>query len=489
MEVSDGVFVQFACDTDQTVSNDLFIKHLLRNIAQENLDVSDIFRCISDDVYRESNKKQRPWSKNKLPRHEPIYLNYVYVPPKCPLDKVDQREVSSLLKEQAELRAYYDNFPDIEDVTNRNNLNIQKAEAFTKSIISELPSGDVTERDTACHVLFNLLGEGDQGCLFFDSKQDMNLHDASKNLNDLSFEDRPFVLKLNSIEGLGSQKFEKDTQFDLRLIKTMDRMLEENESNPIIEDILERLCKAHNIDRKDINFKIFYNGSFNIVYTVKDLATNLFRKLVGISRKLMGQFEQFKAAKIHPLLYRPSFDISQFDARGNKTFPDHADTYSVGPPGRTQMYTQPAGWTRYGLKVLGTYPDDEWLRPFGHPENWYRAYHGTGNAKAPDFGTSDGSIDKQFASVDAAASIHEKGFRPARTAYYGPGVYCSPDPLFPENGYVSKVSLDTKHGKKTFKCMLQVAVNPDGVKIANKDIWVVANPKHIRTYGILIKEA
>jgi hypothetical protein len=38
--------------------------------------------------------------------------------------------------------------------------------------------------------------------------------------------------------------------------------------------------------------------------------------------------------------------------------------------------------------------------------------------------------------------------------------------------------------------MLQVAVNPNGVKFTKyDDIWVVPDPKDIRTYGILIKEA
>ncbi|CAF0977602.1 unnamed protein product [Rotaria sp. Silwood1] len=109
-----------------------------------------------------------------------------------------------MLKQQAELRAYYDSFPDIEDITNRNRSNIQKAEEFTRSIISKLPSGNVSERDTACHVLYNLLGRDNQQCLLFDSTQGMNLHDASGNLVDLSFQDRSFVIKLNNLDGLGN---------------------------------------------------------------------------------------------------------------------------------------------------------------------------------------------------------------------------------------------------------------------------------------------
>ncbi len=395
--------------------------------------------------------------------------------------------MKSIMKEQEELRNYYDNFPDIDEVTNQSGSDFQKAEAFTKSILSEEPSGDISETNTACHVIYNLLGK-ENDCLFFDSTKGMNLHDASGNLNDISFQDRPFVLKLNNSDGLGNQKYQNDGQYGLRLVKTLDRMMEQNESNPVIEDILERLAKVHNTDKKNIEFKTVYDGSFNIVYTVKDLATKLIKKLLGLSKKLKAEFQQFIAAKIHPLLFRPSFDISNFDARGNKDFTSGAGTFEVGPPGRTQKYIQPAGWTRYGLKVLGRYKNDEWLHPFGNPENWYRAYHGTGRATAADFGKPDASIDDQYAGVDAAPSIYKEGFRAARVALYGPGVYCSPEPTFPENGYVAKVGLDTKYGKKIFKLMLQVAVNPYGVKIATHEIWVVEKSENIRTYGILIKE-
>jgi hypothetical protein len=296
-------------------------------------------------------------------------------------------------------------------------------------------------------------------------------------------------LKLNSNDDFVNQKDSKDAQYDLKVIKTLDRVIERKQSHPVTDDILERLSKAHNIDKKNIVLKNVYMGSFNIVYTITDLANNLIKKLFGLSKKLKEQFKQFKAAKIHPLLYRPSFDISQFDVRGHKTFSSQ-EIHQVGPPGRTKTYIQPAGYTRYGLKVLGKYSNDEWLHPFGHPGNWYRAFHGTKNAKPKDFSNPNTSFDPEYACVDATSSIYNDGFHEAGTAYYGPGVYCSPNPTFVENGYAGNVKLDTKLGKKNFKIMLQVAVNPDdGFSNPNPDIWVVQHPENIRTYGILIKEA
>ena len=143
------------------------------------------------------------------------------------------------------------------------------------------------------------------------------------------------------------------------------------------------------------------------------------------------------------------------------------------------------------MKVLKKYPDDNWLDPFQHPGNWYRAFHGTGHAQKVDFDDVQNQLfDKQYASIDALSSIYQKGFHLARVVRHGAGVYCSPNPELPEKKYVSSVHLETQKGKKMFKCMLQVAVNPDGFKVArnHNDIWFVSDPQDIRSYGILIKE-
>jgi hypothetical protein len=78
MEASNGVFIQFSCAANQAVNNDLFTKHLLKNIAQENIDVRDIFGDIADKVYRESNQQQKPLSMNGLGQHNQFYLNGKY---------------------------------------------------------------------------------------------------------------------------------------------------------------------------------------------------------------------------------------------------------------------------------------------------------------------------------------------------------------------------------------------------------------------------
>ncbi len=79
MNAPAGTFIQFACAANQSVSNDLFTKHLLKNIAQENVNVSTIFQEITNKVYRESNQQQRPFFTSGLHQNREVYLNGKYI--------------------------------------------------------------------------------------------------------------------------------------------------------------------------------------------------------------------------------------------------------------------------------------------------------------------------------------------------------------------------------------------------------------------------
>ncbi|CAF4578689.1 unnamed protein product [Rotaria socialis] len=502
-----GAFVQYACAANQTIRdavetdrNSLFTKHLLKNIARENVDFTEVFQDITNDVYKESSRKQMPFSINKFQESGSVYFNQVIKPAKQPQpiqffdDKWDEKSEGNLeltKKAHAQIKAYYDNFPSIEYVTNDKKPEIKEAKAFTDSILQSVPSGNVTERATVCHVLKNMLQAQNIECLFYDSTHGKDLHDSSGILTEISSQERPFILKLNSSDGLGGSMGPKTEHGAIRFARILTESIQNNKVHPVIQDVLGRLSEAHQTDKENISVTAVYVGSFNFAYTVKNWIPGTLESLPKLEKNLKDQFEQFSDAKIHPLLCRPAFDISSFDKQGNKTFPDSSETYQVGPPGRTQKYTSPAGWTRYGLKVRGKYSNgDNWLHPFQDPGNWYRAFHGTGRASAADFNKSKQSFDQQYAPVDAIASIYKTGFRPARVAAFGSGVYCSPDPTFPEKGYVGVVQCDTQQGRKNFKCMLQVAVSPDGVTFASDNsIWVVSNPEDVRPYGILIKEA
>lgn len=128
---------------------------------------------------------------------------------------------------------------------------------------------------------------------------------------------------------------------------------------------------------------------------------------------------------------------------------------------------------RYGLKVLGKYPDgDSWLHPFRNKDNWWRGFHGTNMSKA----------------------IADEGFKASTGGKLGPGVYVSPFLAYACGYSRGGISVETTSGKKRFDIVLQLAVRPNSVMregYPNQDgenqEWT-ANPKDVRPYGLLIKE-
>ena len=76
-ESTDGAFIQYAGAENTVVSDDLFTKHLLKNITEENVNIVDVFQRIVDGVYEASNQTQRPLYINGLKQYENIFLNYV----------------------------------------------------------------------------------------------------------------------------------------------------------------------------------------------------------------------------------------------------------------------------------------------------------------------------------------------------------------------------------------------------------------------------
>ncbi len=413
-------------------------------------------------------------------------------------DEVKEDEKKSIENKQAQLKDQYNTFPDIGQITDPENEDIRKAEEFTRDLLSKLPSGDVNDRYTAFHVVNKVFEDEGEQCLFFDSSQGVNLYNTFGNLADRSLESKPFILQLKSFNGLGNETNVPD---ELSVFKTLNRVIGENASHPVTDDIIERLAKAHNVDKKNIVLKNIYHGSVNIVYGIpvpiieetsethrdSPKAKTSIEVLQELPRNLKSQFPQFKNVKMHPLLHRPTFDVALFDERGYKNFEGLSETYEIGPQDRTQKYVQPTGWVRHGWLVRGRYSTDTWLEPFNDPANWYRAFHGTKSAQAVDFKDPNALTESRNISLYATASIYRHGFRPARVAAYGPGVYCSPRPTFIDTSYAGTASISTEQGQKSYKFMLQVAVNPDDVDLATDDIWVVGQPENIRTYGLLIK--
>ena len=283
-----NTFIQFVCYGDHVRNNvqeadrnSVYTKHLLKSITKKTLNVREMFRRIADDGYRESNGKQKPLSMIGLFDHQEIYLNDEIIVinsrlheslVKTRMSKIrnDHFELANnhfldgewhekiagsftLAKnEQAKLKSYYDSFPNIEELTSEQELHVNEAEEFTKSIFHNLPSGDATERNTACHVVTNLLASYNMPCLFFDSTHGRNLHDASSYLIEIDLDHKPFVLKLSSSEGSGGCTRPKTQQREIRFVQTLRQAVEQRQYHSVFEDIRERLSKAYETDKKNI---------------------------------------------------------------------------------------------------------------------------------------------------------------------------------------------------------------------------------------------
>jgi len=478
------------------ISNSV-LEQIKADITDNEISINDQFDPLDSDtntqLIQEQNQLAASYENENLPDSNDNAQIEIITEQEQPevsscdtLLNIDDDTKEKLTQEYAREKAYYETFPDI---SHKNESDIKQAEELTESILSKLPSGDVSDRNTACHVLNNLFKSGDKNCLFFDSKKGMNLHDTFQNAADLESDNRPIVLKFSSSEGLGNIDHVQTEEEELKLAHTLNNAIQKKQSHPVLDDIIERLARIHGVRKEDIAIQNVFSGTMNTVYTVTTPSGSITITADLSIENYKTDFPNIISVRVHPLVDRPTFDISMFDPRGNKTFPNTLETFNIGPSGRQQLYTQPAGWTRYGLKVLGKYDNDYWLHPFQHPQNWFRAFHGTGSATNDDFDNNNQVADQRYAPVDALSSIYRTGFRLARVKAYGPGVYCSPNPLVPENDYVRKVPVETENGTKYYKCMLQVAVHPDGVTFhRNNSVWVVADPKNIRPYGILIKE-
>ncbi|CAB9510326.1 expressed unknown protein [Seminavis robusta] len=386
--------------------------------------------------------------------------------------------------------------------TEQTSEDMKKATNYTSEILQKKPSGTLgSDPLIVAHVLAALCRQNQEDILFYDSSKGMHLLESSASINDLLVAGRSMVLRLASLKGLfGVSEAQSETEEFHKMVE-MQAALQTGVSHPLLEDIKLRLARCLEVEASRIVVANIFKGSVCVEYTVNDLTLRERHAILqqDTNGRLQREFREYLELKIHPLMFRPAFDLAMFDPLGNKSFVREGQSFQVGPSGFQKMYKQPQGWTRFGLKVRTEDPQgDRWLHPFQDPGNWWRAFHGTSNA-----GRYMAGVDRQDptqmadAAMDAAAHIYTGGFHTAHQAAYGPGVYCSPDPAWlARSRHVAIVGLNIQgHSQpKQFKCMLQVAVLPGSDTLETRNvysdyIWCVKQPDHIRPYGILVKEA
>ena len=403
--------------------------------------------------------------------------------------------------------------PQIQDIAKElTNDHSKKANEYTKKVLNTPPTGKLgQDLNTTLHVLSNIFKSTGEECVFYDSRQGVKLigGDSGCAFHEAFEKNKPFTLRLKNMEGLYGVT-DDDMKDHTKKLVEMQSAINNNVEHPTLTHVKTKLSAALGVKKDRIRITEVFAGSDCFKYTVDSLTFQEKQRMIqgDPTRRLAQQFRQFKELKIHPLLFRPAFDVSNFDVKGNKSFVSLSSKFQVGPANMKKEYTQPTGWTRYGLKVLGVYPDDKWLHPFNDAGNWWRAFHGTKNA-----------IHYGVHAADAMQQIHQNGFQMAHNIARGPGVYCSPKPTYVEDrkfitmyynhiistlmyfytGYAARVTMDIQDNnngnvqtqQKNFKFMLQVAVKPGANTLTPRSddtVWSVQNRDDIRAYGILIKE-
>lgn len=176
-----------------------------------------------------------------------------------------------------------------------------------------------------------------------------------------------------------------------------------------------------------------------------------------------------------------------FDFRYNVDYrnwdgPDHEERGGV-------IYNYPKGWKRFAVRVKNRFGDDNsWLRLDGHEGEWAVAFHGTTyEALVPIL---EGGL------IAGRAQVYERKSDVRTGQTIGRGVYCTPS-ISVAQAYASsrtgegQFSLDGKSALFVVTCRIK----PSAIKRCqdeNKDsgaYWVINDPKDIRPYGVLVKEA
>jgi hypothetical protein len=390
----------------------------------------------------------------------------------------------------------------LNDLTHRqHDKGINLAESFTKNLLSAKPKTEPgSDPLLLIHLISGFCRENHSEALFYDSREDMSVRngvghpDAFIHL----FVEQTMLLRLKSLTGLcGITKCLSD-QEECFHVADMNASITSGKTHPILEGVRRRLGRALRVGTDRINFCRVFKGSVCFEYTIEHLS---WREKCNILKRdrnglLRQNFDKFKELKLHPLMFRPAFDLAMFDVKGNKSFVNEKHTFDVGPSGLKKRYHQPSGWARYGLRVLtGIDSEDKWVHPFDTDANWWRAYHGTKNAGKYMEGVNESDeLAMANAALDSISNIMEDGFNFAIRQQYGKGVYCSPDPVWMETSDTlptASIRFEGETENRNFQFMLQVAVRPGKETLtpqSTESVWAVQIPDNIRPYGLLMRE-
>jgi len=165
------------------------------------------------------------------------------------------------------------------------------------------------------------------------------------------------------------------------------------------------------------------------------------------------------------------------------------------------LYQSPRGWKRFAIKTKDYKDGNTWMRMDGADGEWAVAYHGTPFNVVPKI-IKEGFRLGSMQGADAEGSLDIRNNKKV-----GRGVYCTPNLQVVEcysNGEEQHKPA-VKLGGHTLFFAFQCRVRPGAIRrpirsfAPNNDEeqmgidgvfeWVINDPKDIRPYGILVREA
>jgi hypothetical protein len=272
---------------------------------------------------------------------------------------------------------------------------------------------------------------------------------------------------------------------DLRSVKATRA-----DTQAFVADVKAKIAQLYHVPIDQIIITSLREGS-----TIVDF-TFVYHGLPPATRPLAAEYEQvfgdnFLGCTIHPSFVQLQIQPETFAPEWNRDF-SIAGNCPVNEHRGRIPYKPPAGWKRFGLKVIGKFADgDTWLGSSNGPGEWCVAYHGTPSTNV--------------------RSITENPLRAGPVNAYGYGIYCTPDYRIAESYTRDTLVLNTQAGPKRFKYIFMCRVNTSSIchcqtcpcphatdprftvhMTTAQGYWFVnannAQSRCIRPYGILIKE-
>jgi ribosomal protein S27AE len=274
-------------------------------------------------------------------------------------------------------------------------------------------------------------------------------------------------------------------------------------SDPIGEEYFEKkfvkcLSECLKIQEKNIIILGIERGSLNVKYhIIEDDNTNrtlTSSELEDSQNNLTARLNSPALIKKHKLFTYCKLSLESLDPRGNFNFVNHSVENHIRGGFK---YFQPLTWKRYGIKVIGRYPDDpedKWITMDNSPTEWAVGFHGLRNFR--DLPPINEIINNSL-KTDGSGQVHEKKICTKTGVICGKGAYLT-NHIEVAEGYCHSVDFNNKKYIVAFQCRLK----PDKIKIPekkgdeiekrndpdwNNDYWIINESRDIRPYGILLK--